>query len=216
MKQRIGVFGGTFDPVHRGHIHASRKIVAELELEQLNLVPAYQPVHRDSPAASSAQRLEMLNLAIQNEAGLAVDAREINREGPSYSLLTLLEYRELYPDACLYFILGSDAVSQFDSWYRWQEFLDVVNLVILPRPGFELVLPGMVEKIFRSKWQEDITQFKHSQAGQVYLSKEAMLTQSATDIRKILANTRSAHEMLSKSVHEYILEHKLYSKDLIE
>ena len=216
MSKRIGIFGGTFDPVHSGHLHAAKQIVSELNLEQLNLVPAFKPVHRDVPSANSAQRLEMLSLATVGEDTLLVDSREVSREGPSYSILTLKEYRAEHPDAMLYFIVGTDAINQFDRWYEWQSFLEYTNLVILPRPGFKLDLHPKVAQAFETRWQTNLDDFKSAQSGQIYQSQQAMLTQSATDFRNSLASEQHARTMLHPSVYEYIREHKLYGKDLVE
>ncbi len=115
----VAILGGTFDPVHHGHLRLALDIAERMDLEELRLMPGYQPVHRDRPFATVKQRIQMLELAVADINVLTVDKRELQRKGPSYTLLSLQEIRaEIGEDKPLYFILGEDAFCHFDSWYR--------------------------------------------------------------------------------------------------
>ena len=210
MTQRIGLFGGTFDPVHQGHINACNEITNELELDRLFMIPAFRPVHKELPDVSIQSRLDMLALACEPESALDFDDREIQRGGPSYTLLTIQEYRQLHPDASLYFILGMDAFEKFDSWYHWQEFLNYVNLVVVDRPGHEQKLNATLRDYTALAACSDLSTFKASQRGFIYHSKRAMLRYSSTEVRENIHNSTKIVEMLPEKVLNYIHEHQLY------
>lgn len=207
---KIGIFGGTFDPIHLGHVHAAKTVQSELGLDQMNLVPSFIPVHRDKPQATSEQRLAMIEMAVEGQLQCFVDNREIERQGDSYSLLTVKEYREQYPEANLYFILGSDAMCQFNTWYHWQEILDYVNLIVLKRPGHELVLNEELTLFFSDKTADTASDISHSSHGLMYISSEAMMLFSATEVRTALSEGQVVGNMLSENVVSYIQNHQLY------
>jgi len=216
VAQRIGILGGTFDPVHLGHLHAAKNMLHEMKLDKLFLMPSFLPVHRDVPAVSSEQRLAMLSLASKEERKITVDGRELARKGPSFSIFSVEELRAENPDANLYFILGSDAMSQFHSWHRWQEFLDYVNLVVLPRPKSCLTLAQEVSDYFAVKETKDIAEILARKSGSYYQSTKQMLDISATEVRQALVKDESVEDLLDKNVIAYIREHELYRQDLIQ
>jgi len=210
MTQRIGLFGGTFDPVHIGHMNACRQIVAELDLSSLAMIPAFQPVHKQLPDVTSEHRLEMLSLACENDALITCDDREIRRGGPSYTLLTLKEYRIQHPQACLYFIMGMDALNTFDSWYHWQEFLDYSNLIIVERPGLTQNFSNDIKSLLDKFTTESISSLQAAKSGLIYCSKRAMLEFSSTEVRQSITNPDEISRMLPEKVLNYIHDHKLY------
>lgn len=133
----IGILGGTFDPIHFGHLRTALDVVEDLNLQQLRFIPCGEPPHRDQPHASPAQRLAMVQLAIASESRFMVDAREIQRGGPSYMVETLESLRqELGEQQSLGLIVGLDAFAALDSWYRWQDLIDLAHLIIMTRPGW--------------------------------------------------------------------------------
>lgn len=210
MTLRIGLFGGTFDPVHQGHVNACRQIYDELSFDHLYMIPAFRPVHKDLPDVTIQQRLDMLILACETDGIIEYDDREIRRGGPSYTLLTLQEYRELYPEASLNFILGMDALEKFDTWYKWQEFLDYVNLVIVDRPGANQQLNDNISSLVNDASCDDFSQFRASKKGLIYHSKRAMLAYSSTEVRENIHNQEKIVEMLPEKVLNYIHEQQLY------
>src|SRR5690625_6949214 len=135
----IGVFGGTFDPIHCCHLRLALEVKQALALDQRRLMPCHRPGHRDAPEVSDAQRVEMLKLALSTSDQFQLDNREFERLGPSYSVDTLTEMRaELGPEASLAWILGSDAFAGRDRWHRWQELLDRGHLIQVMRPSWAL------------------------------------------------------------------------------
>jgi len=133
--QRIGLFGGTFDPVHYGHLRPAIEMAEVYALNALHLMPNHRPAHRDQPTASTQQRIEMLELATESLPQLIVDPREALRDEPSYTFDTLSELKAEQPQAQLIFFMGLDAFSAFETWYRWEEVIELANLVIINRPN---------------------------------------------------------------------------------
>ncbi|MEO9453936.1 nicotinate (nicotinamide) nucleotide adenylyltransferase [Chromobacterium phragmitis] len=139
MNARVGVFGGTFDPVHHAHLRMARAFAGELGLDLVRLIPAGQPYHRaEGPRASAAQRLDMVKLAIAGDAKLLADGREIRRARPAYTVDTLRELRaELGAAAELWFLIGGDSLAALSSWKNWRELFRLANLAVAMRPGFD-------------------------------------------------------------------------------
>ena len=131
----IGIFGGTFDPIHYGHLRPAQEAMQKLALAELRFVPAAQPPHRPPPLASAAQRLAMIELAIRDLPGFRADDRELQRGGLSYTVLTLESLRAELGNTPLCLLVGADQFRNFETWHRWQEIPDLVHLVVLNRPG---------------------------------------------------------------------------------
>jgi nicotinate-nucleotide adenylyltransferase len=133
----IGLFGGTFAPVHNGHLRLAIELRERLGLAQVRLIPAAQPPHRPAPAVASARRAAWLRLAIADEPGLTVDERELRRPGPSYTYDTLVELRREFGAAPLLLLLGEDAAAALPTWHRWRELNELAHLVRVGRPAVE-------------------------------------------------------------------------------
>ena len=137
--RRVGLLGGTFDPVHFGHLRSAVEVCEQLQLDELRLIPSARPPHRGMPGATAAQRLRMVELALGQGGGLQVDDRELQRERPSYTVETLESLRqELGSDVALFMVLGWDAFCGLPSWHRWESLLELANLVVLQRPDYDL------------------------------------------------------------------------------
>ncbi len=132
----IGIFGGTFDPVHFGHLRPALEVQQALGLDEVRFIPAGQPPHRDMPHATAPQRLSMLQTAIEDQPGFAADEREIQREGPSYMVDTLALLREELGQIPLCLILGYDAFLGLPAWHQWHRLIELAHLVITHRPGW--------------------------------------------------------------------------------
>ena len=144
----VGVFGGTFNPVHYGHLRSALELVERLGLEQLRLMPSAQPPHRQAPACSAEHRAAMVALAVEGEPRLACDMRELQRPGESYTIDSLIELRgELGTRIGLCMVLGCDAVLGITQWRRWQELLDWAHIVVIARPGWTLPDTGDVGRL---------------------------------------------------------------------
>ena len=130
----IGILGGTFDPVHCGHLRLALEIREQLSLDTVRLLPASSPRLREKPRADGLQRLELLTAAVDGVPGLEVDARELDRDGPTYTVDTLESLRQEFPDTALVFILGMDSFQSLDRWHRWQELPGLAHLAVAHRP----------------------------------------------------------------------------------
>ena len=135
----IGRFGGTFNPVHYGHLRSALELVEHLGLVECRLMPSAQPPHRDAPACSAAHRAAMVELAVRGEPQLVCDYRELDRDGPSYTVDSLQEMRnEMGAAQSLALVVGCDALLGLPTWHRWQSLLDLAHIVVLARPGWTL------------------------------------------------------------------------------
>jgi len=181
MAKAVGILGGTFDPIHNGHLRSALEILEEFDLDHVRLVLSARPPHRDQPFASEEQRLEMLYLAVKNHSKIVVDDRELKREGPSYSVDTLKSLRDELSDTTLYLILGSDAFNHLSTWYQWQQLLKLSHIVVMQRPGEPIAL----REDMKTWHQEHIGSSKHNalSSGKIWPVKLTQLNISATAIR---------------------------------
>jgi nicotinate-nucleotide adenylyltransferase len=212
----LALLGGTFDPVHYGHLRAADDVRRALGLSLVRLVPAGDPPHREGPAASSADRLAMLQLAVAEFPGLTVDDRELCRAGRSYMVLTLEDLRREFPGRPLVLLLGADAFGGLPSWHRWRELFDLAHLVIVERPGvaLEASLPAALLPHWRERLTADPDVLSMRPAGAIYLQRVAPQAVSATTIRERLARGNGADDalrgLLPAAVLAYIDRNQLY------
>ncbi len=207
--QRIGILGGTFDPVHFGHLRPAIEIRATLGLDHIRLVPARVSPLRDSPGASGADRLAMLEAAVESHADLVVDDRELERSGPSYTLETLQSLARAYPEARLFFIMGSDAFADFDRWHGWPEILAHAHLVVSRRPEAELTIPPRLT----DGVSEDPAALERTRAGRVYVQRVTALDISATAIRRMAAAGGDLRYLMPEGARRYLEQHRLYTPE---
>ena len=192
----IGIYGGSFDPVHLGHLKTATSIKNELDIERLFLLPCYQPVHKQSLNYSSEQRLEMLSLAIQDFPELEIDTREILREGSSFMIDTLIELVEEFNNHTICLIIGMDSFINFKTWKQWDEFADLVHMVVLPRSGDQ---PD--KKILDTfDLAKDKNHLKSELTGLLYFSNSKLIDISSTDIRDKIANDQNLDQLVPSSV----------------
>ena len=210
MRNKIGVLGGTFDPIHFGHLRLALELKQSLGLSQMRLMPCHRPVHRGEPQVSSAQRAEMIRLALLDCPELTLDERELHRDTPSYTFDTLRSLRaELGAEVSLVWAMGTDAFAALDSWNRWQELLDYTHLVVIERPGFSLPDAGPVARLLQQH-RAPASALDELPAGAIVLPSLRLLDISATGIRAQLAAGESAQFLLPESVRRYILAEGLY------
>ncbi|MCD4486850.1 nicotinate-nucleotide adenylyltransferase [Chromobacterium vaccinii] len=211
MSARIGVFGGTFDPVHHAHLRMARAFADELALDEVRLIPAGQPYHRqEGPRASAAQRLDMVKLAIAADARLTVDEREIRRHRPAYTVDTLRELRdELGAAAELWFLVGGDSLAALSSWKNWRELFRLANLAVAMRPGFD---PAALPPEVRQEWQaRQVSDFSNRTAsGTIRPLALPPLDLSATRLRAQLAADEPVEGLIDPAVLAYIRRQRLY------
>jgi len=203
----IGVFGGTFDPVHYGHLRSALEVKELFGLDEVRLIPCKLPPHRDQPDATPTMRLDMLQIAIQDQSGLVVDARELNRDGPSYMVDTLQSLREDFPKHPLLLFIGSDAFEKLLSWHRWQELFDFAHVVVLIRPGYAL---ANVDAFFLARLVVNQSELSSNLEGRVFFQPVTQLDISATAIREMIARKQSPRFLLPDGVIKYIHQNRLY------
>jgi nicotinate-nucleotide adenylyltransferase len=208
--QAIGILGGTFDPIHFGHLRMALELCQTLNLAEVRLIPCFQPVHRKSPVASAEDRLAMVRAAIIDEPALKVDDCEIERQGPSYMVDTLTYLRNKNPKTPLCLIMGIDALLGFPSWHRYEEILDLAHLVIAHRPQYHIPQTGTVSALISKHLAHNPAVIHESLAGSIILQPITPLDISATDIRKQIAMGRSPRYLLPENVYKYIEEHGVY------
>lgn len=210
MGQRIGILGGTFDPIHFGHLRAAVEVAETLQLDELKLIPSARPPHRDTPQVSAAQRLAMVRAATAGVSGLSVDDRELLRETPSWTIDTLESLRrELPAPTQLFLLLGWDAFCGLPEWQRWEELLNHCHLVVLQRPDADAEAPEVLRDLIAAR---SVTgpQLLDGPGGKIAFVWQTPLAISATQIRQLLASGRSARFLLPDSVLSYIHAHRLY------
>jgi nicotinate-nucleotide adenylyltransferase len=207
----VGVFGGTFDPVHYGHLRSALELVERLELQQLRLMPCAVPPHRDIPTCNANDRAAMVELAVAGEPRLVCDSRELKRRGTSYTIDSLEELRrELGAQCSLCLVLGCDAVLEITGWHRWQELLDWAHVVVIARPGWQLPAEGVVADWLQAHRLKTPGQLGAQPCGGVLIEELRPLAISSTEIRSLLAAGRSARFLLPQAVLDYIQSHGLY------
>lgn len=203
----ICLFGGTFDPVHLGHVHGAISVCDSLGLNEIRLVLSARPSHRDPTAASLAHRWRMLCLACEVDARLVADDREVHRDRPSFTVETLTDVRIAAGDAPVVWVIGSDALVDLPSWYRWREVLELCNLVVLERPGFEADYPREVRQLVQDRASVSPPA---RPSGQIFFLPDEMQRVSASDIRRELSLGHDAGHLLNPQVATYISQQGLY------
>jgi len=204
----IGILGGTFDPIHFGHLRPALDIVESLDLEELRIIPSANPPHRWQPQATAEHRLNMVQLAIEDIHPFVLDDREYHRNGASYSIDTVESIREEIGKKPLCLVLGLDAFQSFTSWKNWQKILHNCHLVVSTRPGYEM--NHEQHEWVDERLVDDPVILKNQSAGNIYFCDVTQLDISATMIRDRLSAGKSCHFLMPKKVCDYINEHKLY------
>ncbi len=203
----IGIMGGTFDPVHYGHLRAALEVTELFELAELRLIPCARPSHRNQPQTPANMRADMLALAIKRYSNLKLDTREIHRPGKSYTVDTLVSLREELPEHPLLLFIGSDAFNQLASWYQWQRLFDYAHIIVLARPSTEL---PTLNSFCQQRLVQQRTELNQHLAGLLYLQTITQLDISATAIRQLIAQGKNPGFLLPDAVIEYIHQHQLY------
>ncbi len=211
-KAPIGIYGGTFDPIHFGHLRPNLELCEILGLDHVRFIPAFLPPHKEKPQTQADHRLEMVAQAIKEESCFVLDDREIKRGGASYTIDTLKALRKEFPDNPLCLLMGMDAFSGIDQWYHWQELLDYAHIVVSHRPGTVLDIIDWPEAIrtFYLTHHADRETFKQSLCGSIRLEAVTQLSISATDIRNRLKNEQSIRFLMPKPVINLIKYYNLY------
>ena len=210
----ILLFGGTFDPVHNGHVAMAAEAVIELGASQLIIIPAGNPYQRARmPFASALHRAAMLNIAFNPSAGVVIDTREFNREGPTFTIDTLRELRHLHGEtAKMTWLIGGDAFAKLDSWHDWQSLFALANFAVVLRQGQPNPMHAMSSALTMhiAYWQTAAQSVANSPFGNVAVLNARVPPVSSTDIRDRLKNHQSIRGLAPDGVCDYIEHHKLY------
>jgi nicotinate-nucleotide adenylyltransferase len=207
----LGILGGTFDPIHLGHLRLALELHDSLNLSKVHVIPCYRPVHRKLPVATPEQRLAMVECAVTGEPALYADPREIRRQNPSYMIDTILELREEMPGAPLCLLIGIDAFLGFPSWHRWREIMEESHLIVAHRPQYQLPATGEVADLLKERLKLNHEFIHEHQGGGILLMPITQLEISASDIRKQIAMGRNPRYLLPDRVYDYIKQFGTYS-----
>jgi len=212
----VGIMGGTFDPVHFGHLRLAQEAVEILGLERVRWVPAGRPWHRAQPKASAKHRLEMVRLAIRGNALFELDDAEIRQTAPSYTVETLARVRRRLGEQCpLVLLLGTDAFRGLTTWERWRHLFELAHIFVAQRPGHSLT-PGGMPSALASEWRSRAgtpDALRRRPAGSIVTYGTTALDISASAIRAHFAQSRSPRYLLPSRVLEYIERHGLYARE---
>ena len=210
----LGLFGGTFDPIHYGHLRLAEEAIAHLGLGGVRWLPAGQPPHRGVPQVTAAQRLDMVRQATAGNPRFCVDASEVEADAPSYTVHTLERLRrELGGQQQLVLLVGADAFAGLPTWHRWRELLALAHLAVSHRPGFPIAAESLVPELaaeFSRRRSDDPAVLAAAPAGRIVSFAMTQLAISATQIRKLLANGLSPRYLLPDAALDYIQTHQLY------
>ena len=210
----LGLFGGTFDPVHLGHLRLAEEAAMHLGLAGVRWIPAGQPPHRGRPQVTAAQRLAMVLRSTAENPLFSVDPVEVEASAPSFTVHTLERLRaELGEQRPLVLLVGADAFAGLATWHRWQDLFALAHLAVAHRPGFPIAgssLPAELAEEFQHRRSDDPAVLRQAPAGRITSFAMTQLAISATQVRKLLANGLSVRYLLSDSVIEYIHCHQLY------
>lgn len=206
-RKAIGILGGTFDPVHNGHLRIALDALEALALDHVRLVPLSRAVHRDQPETTPELRHAMLAAATADRPRLVVDERELRRQGPSYTIDTLRSLRAEFPDWTLCLLLGADAFNGFAGWRDPQGILSLANIAILERPGQQGPQDPAARAIFDAHRTERL---ESGRSGQIVECPVTQLDIASSDIRRRLAAGRSVDFLLPDAVIHLITTNRLY------
>lgn len=209
--QRIGVMGGMFDPVHRGHILAAEAVLNALDLDELRLVPCKLPNHRHPAAAQVQDRLNMLQLASGHNPRLRVDDRECQRAGVSYTVDTLASLRAEYPSATFVLLTGADAFAGLLKWHRWWDLFELAHLCVVNRPALHIPPPPELNQELQRRGVETAEQLFRCMHGKIFVYNLLDADISSTQIRHMLQQSCDLSGKITQEVLNYIRDKSLYN-----
>jgi nicotinate-nucleotide adenylyltransferase len=208
----IGIFGGTFDPIHNGHMRTALELRDSLRLAEVKFLPAGNPPHRDHTQATAEMRLAMVRAAVEDEPGFSVDDREVRRTGLSYSVDTLNELRAEHPDRPLCLLLGMDAFLGLPGWHRWREILDLAHVVVAHRPGWKAPTQGPLGEVMVDHGTGTVRELHELVAGRVYVHAVTQLEISSTELRQLISRGGDPRYLVPDSVCRVLRDTGWYAR----
>ena len=206
----IGIFGGTFDPIHYGHLRTAFELMEALSLAEVRFMPAGSPPHRGEPHADAELRVAMVRAALEGQHGFLVDDRELKRAGPSYSVDTLASLRAEFPLRSLCLIIGMDAFLGLPKWYHWQELLELAHIIVAHRPGWRVPDTGPLQELVRDKGTGRISDLHEARAGRIYVHAVTQLEISSTDLRALIRAGHDPKFLMPDQVRALIAKSRCY------
>jgi nicotinate-nucleotide adenylyltransferase len=211
MPKPIGILGGSFDPVHFGHLRLAMECIEAIGLEKVIFVPLNIPAHRDPLIASAQQRKAMLSLATSTNSRFEISNVELERDETSYMVDTLQLLRQLHPNESLCLIMGMDAFIHFDDWRQWQRIPEMANLIITNRPdSHHEITNAQLNQLLKTRLTNDNAQLANTPAGKIRMIDIPLLDISSSRIRHLLAQGTPVDYLLPDAVIHYITTHKIY------
>jgi nicotinate-nucleotide adenylyltransferase len=207
----IGVFGGTFDPIHYGHLRTAFEMLQALRFNEVRFMPCGSPPHRDLPFANAELRLQMVRVATDGQPGFVVDDRELLRAGPSYSVDTLTALRGEFPQRPLALIIGMDAFLGLPKWYQWREILKLSHVVIAHRPGWRVPDIGPLGELLADRGTHRIDDMHQAKSGHIYIHDVTQLEISSSEIRELVAAGRDPRFLMPDAVRDIIEQSGCYA-----
>ncbi len=206
----IGVFGGTFDPVHYGHLRSAFEMLQALDFEEVRFIPCGDPPHRGVTYATATQRYRLVEAAIAGQQGFVADDRELQRDGPSYTVDTLAALRTEFPDRSLGLIVGMDAFLGLQDWYRWDEILDTAHIVVAHRPGWKAPDIGVLGDLISERGTHRVSDLHSTTHGRIHIHAVTQLEIASTEIRELIAAGRDPRFLMPDAVRDEILDSGIY------
>jgi nicotinate-nucleotide adenylyltransferase len=208
----IGILGGTFNPIHNGHLHLAERLQQTLAFETVRFMPAAFPGLKDMPKVSAEQRADMVKLAIVDHPTFEIDTRELERAGPSYTIDSLISLRqELGKKVSICWLIGSDAFARLNTWHRWNELLDYCHFVVVKRPHSQgLTWNAEIQSLVELHQTNNLNSLKNLDSGKILIQEIAALDISSTEIRENIASKSNVSDVMPRSVINYIQQHQLY------
>ncbi len=210
LQRPIGILGGTFDPIHFGHLRTAIELQQTLNFAKVHLLPCHEPVHRTPPTASPQARLLMIQQAILHEPTLVADDTEIQRAGPSYMIDTLCTLQKRFPNTPLCLIMGVDTFLGFPSWRRSEEILEKAHIIIAHRPSYHLSETDPISDLLKKHLTEDVSLLHSNTSGSILFHAATALDISSTDIRQCISDHKNPRYLLPDNVIDTILKNKIY------
>lgn len=206
----MGVFGGTFDPIHYGHLRTAFEVLQALRFDEVRFMPCGTPPHRGSTVAADEQRIAMVHAATKGQRGFVVDERELSRDGPSYSVDTLAALRGEFPRRPIALIIGMDAFLGLPRWHRWREILQLAHIVVAHRPGWRAPDIGPLGELLADRGTHRIGDLHQAKSGHIYILDVTQLEISSTEIRELVAAGRDPRFLMPDAVREIIRQSACY------
>lgn len=211
MAKAIGIFGGTFDPIHYGHLRTAYELLCALDLAEMRFLPAGHPPHREGTFAPAALRLAMVQAAVAGIPGFAVDSREVYKATPSYTVETLAELREELGTQPLCLVIGMDAFLGLPRWHQWQRLLELAHLVVAHRPGWEAPEEGRLGELLAERGVASAAGLHAAPAGRILVHAVTQLEISSTDMRALLAAGGDPRFLMPDAVRDVLVGSGFYA-----